>query len=224
MDLNILYEDNHLIAVEKLPGVLTQPASLNLPVLLDEVKDYIKIKYNKPGNVFVGMVHRLDTNVGGIVVFAKTSKGASRISEEIRQNRFEKRYLAIVEGNVDKEEATLTDYLMKDNANRRAVITNSKTGKESILKYKKLAQIDNLTLLEINLITGRFHQIRAQLANQGTPIYGDYKYGSSKNINNIALYAHYLNFKHPTKDEVITITNLPKDKIYQPFLLKAGLI
>ena len=143
MNLNIIYEDNHIIVVEKEPGVLTQHAKLDLPVLLDEVKDYIKIKYEKPGNVFLGMVHRLDTNVGGLIVFAKTSKAASRISKEIKEKRFEKRYLAIVEGKInEKEEVTLKDYLYKDNKNKKAIITNSKKGKESILKYKKLAEID----------------------------------------------------------------------------------
>lgn len=221
MNLNILYEDNHLIVVEKLPGVLTQSARLKLPVLLDEVKLYIKEKYNKPGAVFLGMVHRLDVNVGGIIVFAKTSKGASRLSKEIRENKFHKRYLAVVEGNINtNEEITLIDYLRKDNKNRKAIITNKSSGKESILKFKKLSQINNLNLVEINLITGRFHQIRAQLAYYGTPIYGDHKYGSSFKRDNIALYAHYLSFEHPTKDETVEVKNYPTDSLFKQFFDK----
>lgn len=220
-NLNILYEDNHLIIVEKLPGVLTQHAKLDLPVLLDQVKEYIKIKYNKPGNVFLGMVHRLDTNVGGVIVFAKTSKAASRISKEIRENRFYKRYLAIVEGNIKEEnEVTLKDYLLKDNKNNTALVTTPKKGKESMLKFKKLAQIDDLTLIEIDLITGRFHQIRAQLANYGTPLYGDIKYGSKVKGYDIGLYAYYLSFKHPTKDELVVVKHLPTTKLFKPFVEK----
>lgn len=221
MKLNILYEDNHLIVVEKLPGVLTQSARLKLPVLLDEVKSYIKEKYNKPGNVFLGMVHRLDVNVGGLIVFAKTSKGASRLSKEIRENKFHKRYLAIVEGNINtEEEITLIDYLRKDNRNRKAIITDPSKGKESVLKFKKIAQVNNLNLVEVNLITGRFHQIRAQLANYGTPIYGDHKYGSSFQQEDIALYAYYLSFKHPTRDEVVEIKHYPENDLFLPFLNK----
>lgn len=224
MKLNILYEDNHLIVVEKPSGVLTQHATLDLPVLLDEVKAYIKEEYNKPGRVFLGMVHRLDVNVGGVIVFAKTSKGASRINKEIREKRFEKRYLAIVEGNIKtEEEVTLTNYLKKDKRNNKAVITNPTHGKKSILKYKKLAEIDNKSLLEINLITGRFHQIRAQLANNKTPIYGDFKYGSKKRSNNLSLYAYYLRFKHPTKEELVVIKHYPKDELFKPFLVKANI-
>lgn len=219
MNLNILYEDNHLIIVEKPSGVLTQHARLDLPVLLDEVKEYIKVKHNKPGNVFLGMVHRLDVNVGGVICFAKTSKGASRVNKEIREKRFNKKYLAIVEGQIKtNEEVTLKDYLLKDKRNNKAIITNKKDGKESVLKFKKLAEKNDLTLLEVELITGRFHQIRAQLSNYGTPLYGDVKYGSKNRGGNIALYAHYLSFKHPTKDEYISVINYPENETFKPFI------
>lgn len=219
MKLNILYEDNHLIVVEKKPGVLTQPAKLDLPVLLTDVKLYIKEKYNKPGKVFLGMIHRLDTNVGGVICFAKTSKAASRLSKEIKEQRFEKKYLAVVEGKIKtKEEVTLVDYLKKDKKHNKAIITNLTKGKKSVLKFKKISEINNLTLLEIKLLTGRFHQIRAQLANYGTPIYGDFKYGSVKKGFTLALYAYFISFKHPTKAEQITIRHLPTDKSFLPFL------
>ncbi len=223
--LNILYEDNHLIVVEKEAGVLTQGGSLKLPVLLDEVKEHIKIKYNKPGRVFLGMVHRLDTNVGGVIVFAKTSKGASRISKEIREKRLNKRYLAVVEGKVNtNEEVKLVDYIIKDERNKKAIITNSNKGKESILKFKKLAEDNNLTLVEIKLITGRFHQIRAQLSNYGIPIYGDIKYGSVNKNEELGLYAYYLSFAHPTKKEEIIIKHFPQNKLFFPLLKKAKLV
>lgn len=222
--LKILYEDNHLIAVEKKAGILTQEATLNLPVLSTEVKKYIKEKYNKPGAVFLGLVHRLDVNVGGVICFAKTSKGASRVSKEIRERRFEKRYFVVVEGKIEtEEEVTLKDFLIKDEKHKKAIITNKAKGKESILTFKKLAQINNLSLLEVNLITGRFHQIRAQLSNYGIPIYGDQKYGSV-NESDIALYAYLIRFKHPVKDELLTITNLPNNDTFKPFLKLAGLI
>ncbi len=225
MELNILYEDNHIIVAEKEPGVLTQSGSLKLPVLLDDVKQYLKVKYNKPGAVFLGMVHRLDTNVGGIICFAKTSKAASRISKEIREQRFEKRYLTIVEGSIkSNDEVTLTDFIAKDEINKKAIITNKTLGKESILKFKKITQMNNLTLLEVNLITGRFHQIRAQLANYGTPIYGDLKYGSSNKGVDLALYAYYISFNHPTKKEKITFKHLPKNELFRPFIEKSELI
>lgn len=225
MDLNILYEDNHLIVVEKLPGVLSQPATLNLPDLLTITKDYIKIKYNKPGNVFLGLLHRLDTNVGGVMVFAKTSKGASRVSKEIRAHRFIKKYLVIVEGVIKKGTIVkLTDYLGKDEKEKKAFITTSKKGKESILDFKSLAVIDNKTLLEVNLVTGRFHQIRAQLANYKTPIYGDTKYGSNKEGIDLALYAYLISFKHPTLEKDVIVKHYPKIKLFEPFLNEANLI
>src|SRR5574344_1621957 len=233
MKLNILYEDNHLIVVEKEANVLTQGATLDLPVLLDQVKSYIKEKYSKTGNVFLGLIHRLDTNVAGVVCFAKTSKAASRLSEEIRKHRFEKKYLTIVEGKItSSENITLKDFLAKDEENKKAIITTSDLGKESILTFKKLAQIDNNTLVEVDLLTGRFHQIRAQLSNYGTPIIGDRKYGgkfnniksaTSKNSHSIALYAYSLSFNHPITKEKLTINNLPKDKVYTPFLKIAKL-
>lgn len=220
MDLNIVYEDNHLIVVEKPSGVLTQPANLNLPVLLDEVKKYIKIKYNKPGDVYLGLLHRLDTNVSGIVCFAKTSKAAARVSKEIRELRFEKKYLTVVKGIINTyEETELVDYILKDLKDNKAVITNELNGKKSILRFRKIDEINNKTLLEVNLITGRFHQIRAQLANFGTPIYGDSKYGSFKQTNKLALYAYSLKFKHPVKDEIIEIKNYPQDNIFKDFNL-----
>ena len=175
---------------------------------------------------------------GGLVIFNNKSKArqkaaveflrwlqaASRLSKEIREQRFEKKYLAIVEGELkSEEEITLRDFLRKDKKHKKALITNPKLGKESILKFKKLAQIDNLSLLKVKLVTGRFHQIRAQLANYGTPIYGDSKYGTSKKNFNLALYAHWIKFKHPTKEEKIVIKHFPNDELFLPFLKAAKL-
>lgn len=218
MKINVIYEDNHLIVVEKPANILIQAGSLNLPDLLNEVKKYIKEKYNKPGEVFLGLLHRLDTNVAGIVCFAKTSKAASRVSKEIRELRFDKKYLAIVEGNLKKDEAVLKDFLYKDEINKKAIISDEKNGKESILKYKKIARIDNLSLLDIELITGRFHQIRAQLSNQNTPIYGDKKYKSKNRYDQIALYAYYLSFVHPTTKEKLEFKHYPKNPLFDKFL------
>lgn len=222
--LKLLYEDNHLIAVEKQPGTLTQEAALDLPVLSHDVKAYLKEKYNKPGAVYLGLIHRLDTNVGGVICFAKTSKAAARLSQAIRKQQFEKKYLAIVEGHVHQDETiVLTHFLKKDEEEKKAIVTNSTNGKESILKFKRLAQLGHRSLLEVQLMTGRFHQIRAQLAHHGIPIFGDAKYGTGKPRTTLALYAYHLHFNHPTKKEKITIKHLPKNDLFSPFLKAANL-
>jgi len=222
--LKLLYEDNHLIAVEKQPGTLTQEATLDLPVLSHDVKAYLKEKYNKPGAVYLGLIHRLDTNVGGVICFAKTSKAAARLSQAIREQQFEKKYLAIVEGHVHQDETVvLTQFLKKDEEEKKAIVTDSNKGKESILKFRRLVQLGHRSLLEVQLVTGRFHQIRAQLAHHGIPIFGDAKYGTGKPGTTLALYAYYLRFNHPTKKEKITIKHLPKNDLFLPFLKAANI-
>lgn len=207
--INIIYEDNHLLVVEK---------PVNIPVQEDKSKDTDMItilkKYrieheNKKGDAFIGLVHRLDRPVGGIMVFAKTSKAASRLSEEIRNNTFHKTYLAVVQNKLPKTRI-LEDYLIKDKNNNISKITNKENGKYSALEYKVLNTKDNLSLVEINLITGRSHQIRLQFSSRGNPLVGDSKYGNNPNNINIALFAKSITFKHPTTKETLTFSlNLP---------------
>ena len=203
--INIIYEDNHLLVVEK---------PVNIPVQEDKSKDTDMItilkKYrieheNKKGDAFIGLVHRLDRPVGGIMVFAKTSKAASRLSEEIRNNTFHKTYLAVVQNKLPKT-GILEDYLIKDKNNNISKITNKENGKYSALEYKVLNTKDNLSLVEINLITGRSHQIRLQFSSRENPLVGDSKYGNNPNNINIALFAKSITFKHPTTKETLTFS------------------
>ena len=198
-NLKILYEDNHIIVVIKPYNVPVQADSSNDLDMLTIIKNYIKEKYNKPGNVYLGLVHRLDRPVGGVMVFAKTSKAASRLSEEVRTNKIHKTYLAVVHGILDKK----CDKLI----NKMSYI-DEKNGKEAVLEYKVIKEEDNLSLLKINLITGRHHQIRLQLSNINHPIYGDQRYGF-QDKKQIMLYAYKLEFIHPVTKEVMTFKNLP---------------
>ena len=204
--MDIFYEDNHVIVVYKEKGILSQADGSNKADMLTIIKSYIKEKYNKSGNVYLGLVHRLDINTSGVMVFAKTSKAASRLSEDIKNNKLHKRYYCVVEGNITNG-GKLIDYLEKDEIIKKAFI--SKNGKEAILEYNviKNYKIDNndVTLLEINLITGRFHQIRCQLSNIGHPLYGDKKYGSKYSIEylDFPLEAYHLEFIHPTTKELL---------------------
>ena len=165
--INIIYEDNHLLVVEKPINVPVQKDNSNDLDLLTMLKQYLKEKYNKPGNVYLGLVHRLDRPVGGIMVFAKTSKAASRLSEQIRNGTFNKKYLAIICGKV-KDKDTLEDYLLKDTKTNTVKV--DKKGKKSILNYKRLDYKEGLSLVEIELITGRSHQIRVQFSSRGYPL------------------------------------------------------
>lgn len=199
MKINIIYEDNHLLVVEKPINVIVQEDNTKDKDLLTILKEYIKEKYNKPGNVYLGLVHRLDRPVGGIMVFARTSKSASRLSEQIRNKTFKKTYNAVVIGNIN-EKGTLKDKLLKNE--KTNIVTVSDKGKEAILHYKKIDYKDNMSLVEINLETGRPHQIRVQFSNYGYPLYGDNKY-NKKAISNeqIALFAKKIEFVHPTTKE-----------------------
>ncbi|HOO44380.1 MAG TPA: RluA family pseudouridine synthase, partial [Bacillota bacterium] len=207
MDIPILFEDNHLLVVLKPSGVLSQGGEMNLPNMVDLLKEKIKEKYNKPGNVYLGLVHRLDLNVAGVMVFAKTSKAAKRLSEQIRKHQFDKSYLAIAKGEFDKDSMTYTDYLDKDPEKKQAIITDSKNGKLSQLNFRVIdkAMIDDAvySLLDIDLETGRFHQIRSQMAHHGHPLYGDTKYGELKMNPDffLGLFAYQISFNHPISDE-----------------------
>jgi 23S rRNA pseudouridine1911/1915/1917 synthase len=218
MVLNVIYEDNHILVVEKPAGILSQGGYLDLDNIMDIVKAYLKEKYQKPGKVFLGLVHRLDTNVGGLMVFAKTSKAASRLSADIRNLNFEKKYMAVVRGAL-KEDSTieLIDYLDKDEINKIALIKDELSGKKSVLRFKVLKNEDNLSLIDIELETGRFHQIRCQLANYGHPIYNDYKYNPKDQGYNLGLYAYRLGFNHPISKERLTFTLYPNKNPFSLF-------
>lgn len=197
----VIYEDNHLLVVEKPQNVLVQADNTNDLDLLTSLKKYIKEKYNKPGEVYLGLVHRLDRPVGGVMVFARTSKAASRLSNMIRMHEFEKNYLAIVEGKVP-DEGVFEDYLLKlENENKTIV---DKDGKYSKLSYKLLSYKDGLSLVKIKLDTGRSHQIRVQFSSRGYALWGDQKYNSKAKVGEqIALWSYELKFKHPVRDEIM---------------------
>ncbi len=228
-DLKILYEDNHIIVVVKNPGIPVQADKTGDMDMLTIIKEYIKEKYKKPGNVYLGLVHRLDRMVGGVMVFAKTSKAASRISEYIRQKNVKKKYFAIVNGYlpISDNNIKLNDYLVKNERLNmsRVVEKGYKGSKEAILEYKVLKNFEyngkKYSLVDIDLHTGRHHQIRVQFANIGHPLYGDIKYGQKINKvgQNLALFSYYLSFFHPTKDEYLEFKFMPnelekKDKIW----------
>lgn len=205
--VTVLHEDNHVIAVFKPAGLLTQGDASGDPCLLDLTKAYLKAKYDKPGNVFLGLVHRLDRPVAGVVVFGRTSKAASRLSEQIRGRSVDKIYRAWVEGEPSPPQGLLTHHLVQGEK-KVLVFDEPKPGtKPATLEYKRLGAKDGITLLEVRLHTGRKHQIRAQLAAIGTPILGDIKYGATRKDGapGIGLVAYSLSFDHPTRDERIEV-------------------
>ena len=212
-NIDILYEDNHLLVVNKPANLPVCKDSSNDPDLLTILKEYLKNKYNKPGNVYLGLVHRLDRPTEGIMVFAKTSKAAERLSKQIQNKQFTKTYYAIVLGKL-KAKDTLEDYLIKDETTNTSYITTKDKGKLAILSYEVINSIDNLNLVKINLQTGRHHQIRVQFSSRSNPLYGDHKYNSKvkkDNHENIALIAKELSFYHPTTKELLTFNiDLPK--------------
>ena len=201
--LRVLYEDNHVIVVVKEKNVLSQADNTHDIDMLTIIKKYLKEKYNKPGNVYLGLVHRLDRPVSGIMVFAKTSKAASRLSDQVRKKEIKKTYMAVVKGIIKKDEDTFVDYLLKlDNGN--TIVTTKDKGKESVLTYKVLKRNyeKNETLVSIDLKTGRHHQIRVQFASRGYPLCGDQRYGKSDKTQ-IALCAYKLEFIHPTTKQLM---------------------
>ena len=212
--LKVLYEDNHIIVVEKLPNIPSQGDKTNDENMLDIIKGYIKEKYNKPGNVYVGLVHRLDRPVGGVMVFAKTSKAASRLSEQVRNKIFKKEYLAIVDGKLENKSGTLEDYLLKNEKNNmsKVVPENTKNAKYAKLDYEVLKYDSdiNLTVLKVLLHTGRHHQIRVQLANCGHSICGDQKYGTRGRGKQISLWAYSLTIVHPITKEEMKFEDVPE--------------
>ncbi len=218
--IKILYEDNHILVVLK---------PINVPVQMDESKDldlltilkqYLKDKYNKPGNVYLGLVHRLDRPVGGIMVFAKTSKASSRLSEQVRMHKFEKRYYAIVEGRFSSDSGKMHDFILKDKKRNISVVSH--LGKESILNYRVIDFSHNYSLVDINLLTGRSHQIRVQFSSRNHALYGDQKYNKSAKVGQqIALFSYYLSFYHPvTHQKLEYIENIPNEYPWNLFSIK----
>ena len=207
--LNVLYEDNHVLCVEKPCNIPVQEDDSHDEDLLSICKQYLKEKYNKPGNVYCGLVHRLDRPVGGVMVFAKTSKGASRLSDSVRTHKLEKEYLAILDGVPNKKSDTLVDYLVKDQKRNMVTTTTPDKGKKCILHYDTIATINNQTLVHIKLETGRSHQIRVQFASRNLPLVHDQRYNKHTTKGQIALYAYRLTFPHPTLKTPITVTHRP---------------
>jgi 23S rRNA pseudouridine1911/1915/1917 synthase len=207
--LEILYEDNHCLAVLKPAGVPSTHFDGHTETVDRAAKAYLRDKYQKPGNVFLGVVHRLDKPVTGVLLFARTSKAAARLSEQFRESTVEKIYWAIVEGEVRSEAGSLEDWLRKDETAGRVhvVAPHSPGAKQALLHYQKRATHDGLTWLEVRPQTGRTHQLRVQLAHHGYPIYGDAKYGAVHTFsNNIGLHARALTFLHPVRYEAVTLT------------------
>lgn len=218
--MEVLYEDNHIIIVYKEAGEIVQGDKTGDEPLSEIVKRWIKDKYQKPGNVFLGIVHRLDRPVSGLVVFAKTSKALTRLNNMFRNGEVHKTYWAIVARPPFEKEATLTDWLVRNERQNKSYAYNHQvpTSKKSILHYKVINQSERYTLLEINLMTGRHHQIRCQLSNMDCPIKGDLKYGAqrSNSDGSISLLSHRIEFIHPVSKENICIESpLPNDNLWQ---------
>lgn len=217
--MNVVYEDNHIIIVNKQSGEIVQGDKTGDTPLSDIVKQYIKEKYNKPGNVFLGVVHRLDRPVSGLVVFAKTSKALSRLNEMFRTGDVHKTYWAIVKKSDIAPEATLTDWLTRNERQNKSYAHNREVpgAKKAVLSYKVRSMSDNYMLLEVRLMTGRHHQIRCQLAHMGCPIKGDLKYGSPRSNpdGSISLMSRRVEFVHPVSKETIAVeAPVPDDRLW----------
>ncbi|MCL2255572.1 MAG: RluA family pseudouridine synthase [Firmicutes bacterium] len=213
--MRILHEDNHIIVVEKPQNVPSQEDSSKDLDLLSMVKAYLKEKYNKPGNVYTGLVHRLDRPTGGVMVFAKTSKAAARLSEQLKIGEVQKRYFAIVSGYLHDRVAHLSDWLVKDEKNNvvKRVVAKEEGAKKAEMTYNVLASDEGLILVDINLLTGRSHQARVQMASAGAPIFGDSKYGSPHS-GNLALWAYQLSFTHPITGATMLFKCYPPDTLF----------
>lgn len=220
-DSDVLYLDNSVIVVKKKANILSQEDNTLDVSLLTLVKEYVKEKYNKPGNVYIGLVHRLDRPVSGIMVFARNSKSASRLSKEIRDNKIKKTYIAVVHGIIKNDSGKFTDYLYKK-YDGNTIVTTEDNGKLAILRYKVLDRDydNNMTLVEIYLETGRHHQIRVQFASRGYPLCGDQRYGKSDKTQ-IALCAYKLEFVHPISKDVMKFEiPFPNSKYFNKFTKK----
>lgn len=218
--MEIVYEDNHLIIVYKHSGEIVQGDKTGDVPLSEDVKCYLKEKYQKPGNVFLGVVHRLDRPVAGLVVFAKTSKALTRLNKMFRDGKVHKTYWAITKNLPPQSEGTLTHWLVRNEKQNKSYAYDHEVphSKKAILKYRLIGQSDHYCLLEVNLMTGRHHQIRCQLAHMGCPIKGDLKYGAQRSNpdGSICLLAHHVEFVHPVSKQLISLDSpLPEDKLWQ---------
>ena len=221
VNINVLYENNHLLVVEKPVNILSQGDNTNDKDMVNLLKAYLKEKYNKPGNVYLGLVHRLDRPVGGAMVFAKTSKAASRLSEQVRNKTFKKTYRAVINGKMRKQSDTLKDYLYKNKkTNMVSVVSEShKDSKYAELSYATLAFKDKMSLVQIDLKTGRPHQIRVQFASRNNPLVGDQRYGKNSKVGQqIALWSYKIEIVHPvTKEKMEFVCEPPKEYPWNVF-------
>ena len=212
--LNVIYEDNHIIVVEKPVNIPSQGDKTGDMDMLTLVKAYIKEKYNKPGEVYLGLIHRLDRPVGGVMVFARTSKAAARLSDQVRNKDFKKKYLVIADGKFEKNKGVLEDYLLKNEKTNTSKVVKGGTrnAKLAILDYEVLKYNEeiNLSVVKVNLHTGRHHQIRVQMANAGHSICGDQKYGTRGRGKQICLWAYELTIFHPITKQEMTFKVLPE--------------
>jgi 23S rRNA pseudouridine1911/1915/1917 synthase len=227
MSLEVLYEDNHLIAVNKPAGALSQGDKTGDSPLLEEVREYIRHKYKKPGNVFVGLIHRLDRPVSGVLLLARTSKALARMNKQFAEKETQKTYWALVEKAPPNESGPLTDYLVKDAKKNKSFVTGkeNKNAKKAVLEYRLLLTLDRYFLLEVKPHTGRPHQIRVQLANMGCIIKGDLKYGAARSNpdGSISLHARSLEFNYPVGEKgqvVITADPNTSDNLWAAVLKK----
>ena len=220
--MEVVYEDNHIIIVNKAAGEIVQGDKTGDTPLSETVKEYIKEKYHKQGNVFLGVAHRLDRPVAGLVVFARTSKALTRLNDMFREGEVHKTYWAITKNRPAEPEGELTDWLVRREKQNKSYAYDHEVrdSKKAVLRYRLLASSDNYNLLEITLLTGRHHQIRCQLANIGCPIKGDLKYGAQRSNpdGSISLLARRIEFIHPvSKKNIVVLAPLPKDNLWQAF-------
>ena len=212
-NLKIFYEDNHIIVVEKPNNIPSQEDKTGDEDMLTIIKKYIKEKYNKPGEVYLGLIHRLDRPTGGVMVFAKTSKAASRLSEQIRNKQIKKKYMAVCDGKLEKYKDTWRDFLQKNERTNmsKVVSKEAKNSKEAILDYELIGYNEktDLSTVKIDLHTGRHHQIRVQFASRNHSLFGDQKYGTRGRGKQLRLWAYYLSFIHPVTKEVMEFEDIP---------------
>lgn len=223
--MEIVYEDNHLIVVNKAPGEIVQGDKTGDTPLSELLKAYLKEKYAKPGNVFCGVVHRIDRPVGGLVIFAKTSKALERLNKMLREGEIHKTYWALVQGKITEKEGKLVNYLKSDGKINKTFVSSPEDSeaKESALNYKVISEGDNYSLVEIELLTGRKHQIRAQFSAIGHPIKGDLKYGSKRSNpdGSISLLARRISFVHPVSKQLIEL-EAPLPPLFEKFVTRNG--
>ena len=222
--IEVVYEDNHIIAVNKKPSQIVQEDKTGDKPLIELVKDYLKVKYNKPGEVFLGVVHRIDRPVSGLVIFARTSKAQTRLNEMLKTHEINKTYIAIVKNKPAIESDRISNYILRNTKQNKSYIYQKEVKDSQVaeLNYKLIGSSDNYHLLQIELITGRHHQIRAQLSAIGCPIKGDLKYGAPRSNEDasICLHSYKMEFLHPIKKEQIIITAPPPQNSLWNYFLK----